>query len=87
MRRKLIIICCLVLCAIVGTGIYLHHTAADPDTIENVELGKSTASKYNGKKCSVRHGRHYCKCYGCASSNRDPYICRRCGHRCDKHTR
>ena len=47
----------------------------------------SEASKYNGKKCGVWMSTDWCDCYGCASSNRDPFICSRCGHRCDKHTR
>lgn len=87
MKRKSIIICCIVLCAFVGIGAYLHHNATNNEGIENAQLGKSYAQKYNGKKCGVRNGREYCKCYGCASSNRDPSKCSRCGHRCDKHTR
>lgn len=87
-RKSIIIICCVILCAIVCTGAYMHINAANEDGIENVKLGRGGyGSKYNGKKCGVRNGREYCKCYGCASSNRQPQLCSRCGHRCDKHTR
>ncbi len=87
-RKTIIIICCIILCALVGTGAYMHLNATNKEGIEKAELGRGGyASKYNGKKCSVRNGREYCKCYGCASSNRQPQLCSRCGHRCDKHTR
>lgn len=53
----------------------------------NPSFKGSEASKYNGKKCGVWKGTQWCDCYGCSSSNRDPFICSRCGHRCNKHTR
>lgn len=88
MKRKTIIISfCIVVCVLVCIGAYLHYNATSKEDIENAQLGKSYAQKYNGKKCGVRNGRQYCNCYGCASSNRDPSKCSRCGHRCDKHTR
>lgn len=50
MKRKTIIISfCIALCVLVCIGAYLHYNATSKEVIENAQLGKSYAQKYNGK--------------------------------------
>ena len=59
----------------------------------NLEYGvmnmDSYQSKYRGKKCTVKgpHDTQPCKCSGFDAKNWDPAVCRKCGHRAEKHTR
>lgn len=49
-RKPIIIICCIVLCAVVCTGIYMHYNAVNNQNTEKVELGRGGyASNITGR--------------------------------------
>lgn len=68
--------------------IELYNKTPTQQRGRDISFGQSEASLYNGKKCGyIKSNGICCDCSGCASANWDPYVCSKCGHKCNKHTR